>query len=154
MFPQKSVFPIDSEPSNRAQMLGDNRWLSQPAFPNAAAAEPPDNIDWAALAQQWIHMKETCHTIAPAPPSLMPVAPPPPRLTQTSSRDLGEEQGEAPMEVEHDDEQAEPAPSPPATLTAPPPPTNIFGSAKGWSNSHNESGRPSKWSSGGKSRAI
>lgn len=150
MFPQKNVFPIDSEPSNRAQMLGDNRWLSQTPFP--AAVDPPENIDWAALAQQWIHMKETCHTIAPAPPPLMPIAPPPPRLSAVPTRDMGEEQGEAPMEVEHDDEP--PAPSL-DNLTAPPPPTNLFGNSKNWANNQNEaSSRPSKWNSSGKSRTT
>ncbi|XP_055544065.1 arginine/serine-rich protein PNISR-like isoform X2 [Wyeomyia smithii] len=69
-----------------------------------------DQVDWAALAQQWIQMKETL------PASMVPAAPPPPIIsssyvsnTRESFSDCMhsgtiEEQGEAPMEVERDEE--------------------------------------------------
>lgn len=134
MFPHKNVFPVDSgDPSHRMQMIGDSQWLSQNAFPNVDA----DKVDWAALAQQWIHMKGTC---IPPPPIMVPCAPPPPKLS-VPTHDF-EEQGEAPMEVEHDDEPNESV----ANLTEPPPPTNIFPS-KVWANNQNDSNRPPKqWS--------
>lgn len=134
MFPHKNLYSVDSDPPDRAQMIGDNRWLSQNSFQNVDS----EKIDWAALAQQWIHMKEACHTIPPDPP-MIPNAPPPPRIS-VQIRDY-EEQGEAPMEVEHDDEPI------PVNLTAPPPPTNIFANAKNWTNSQNDGNRqPKQWS--------
>lgn len=70
----------------------ETHWpLNQAAYQNLAN----DQVDWAALAQQWIYMKETCTT------DELLTAPPPPII---SKPDL-EEQGEAPMEVEKDDEQ-------------------------------------------------
>lgn len=65
--------------------------LNQAAYQNLAN----DQVDWAALAQQWIHMKETCTT------DQLLAAPPPPIISKQNF----EEQGEAPMEVEKDDEQ-------------------------------------------------
>ncbi|XP_055684075.1 arginine/serine-rich protein PNISR isoform X2 [Lutzomyia longipalpis] len=89
------MFPID-----KAKMPGDAReknyqsttWSLNPqAYQNVSN----DMVDWAALAQQWIQMKETC------PSEDMPAAPPPPPL---SGSDF-EEQGEAPMEVVEKDEE-------------------------------------------------
>lgn len=75
-----------------------------------------DQVDWAALAQQWIHMKETCTT------DDMLAAPPPPIISssgggggaddepsassqgEASSSRLHEEKGEAPMEMDRDDD--------------------------------------------------
>lgn len=137
MFPHKNVFPVDSDPANRLQMIGDSQWLSQNAFANVDA----DQVDWAALAQQWIHMKGTC---IPAPPMLIPCAPPPPKLS-VPVHDF-EEQGEAPMEVEHDDEPHE---SITHVAEAPPPPTNLFAtSTKNYlpSSHPNDSNRqPKQW---------
>ncbi|XP_065089096.1 arginine/serine-rich protein PNISR isoform X2 [Ochlerotatus camptorhynchus] len=71
-----------------------------------------EQVDWAALAQQWIQMKETL------PADMVPAAPPPPIISEnygSNSRDsqpdggrLGsvEEQGEAPMEVERDEDHS------------------------------------------------
>lgn len=134
MFPHKNVFPVDSEPSNRLQMIGDSQWLAQNAFPNVDA----DTLDWAALAQQWIHMKGTC---IPAVPIMIPCAPPPPKIS-ASTHDF-EEQGEAPMEVEHDDE---PSDSVANLAVPPPPPTNLFSTSKNWANNQNDSNRqPKQW---------
>ena len=60
------------------------------------------SVDWAALAQQWIKMKET----------VVPPAPPPPLIidsTQTSS-DGG---GEAPMDMDTKEDEVPPAPPAP-----------------------------------------
>ncbi|XP_062536911.1 arginine/serine-rich protein PNISR-like [Armigeres subalbatus] len=69
-----------------------------------------EQVDWAALAQQWIQMKETL------PADMVPAAPPPPIISESygsNSRDSlpdgnltrsVEEQGEAPMEVERDED--------------------------------------------------
>lgn len=62
---------------------------------NPASYENAENVDWAALAQQWIHMQDTS-----APP---PSAPPPPTFTRTLAqvqRPIYEEKGEADMEVD------------------------------------------------------
>lgn len=67
--------------------------LNQAAYQNMAN----DQVDWAALAQQWIFMKETCTT------DELLTAPPPPII---SKHDFPDEKGEAPMEVEKDDEAA------------------------------------------------
>lgn len=80
------------------------------------AAMPAANVDWAALAQQWIQMRET---LPPDQLSLMPDAPPPPMISNMmppppSMIDDGEK-GEAPMEVERDDEE------PPAQWSRAPP---------------------------------
>lgn len=71
----------------------DTQWpLNQAAYQNVAN----DQVDWAALAQQWIYMKETCTT------DELLTAPPPPII---SKPDFHDEKGEAPMEVEKEDEQ-------------------------------------------------
>lgn len=63
-----------------------------------------ENVDWAALAQQWIQMKESCsmnnYGGNDNNDDNMPAAPPPPQI---STRDY-EEKGEAPMEVVKEDE--------------------------------------------------
>lgn len=71
-----------------------------------------EQVDWAALAQQWIQMKETL------PADMVPAAPPPPIISESygsNSRDSlpdgshmgsAEEQGEAPMEVERDEDHS------------------------------------------------
>lgn len=124
MFPHKGAFPPMGGPSNLAPtnipMIGDNQWLSQSAYQNIDV----DKVDWAALAQQWIHMKESC-TIGTEQPTI-PNAPPPPRFPNKITD--YEEQGEAPMEVEHEDEQTSQSneSSIDVNVTTPPPPTNIF----------------------------
>ncbi|XP_058825123.1 arginine/serine-rich protein PNISR isoform X2 [Topomyia yanbarensis] len=69
-----------------------------------------DQVDWAALAQQWIQMKETL------PANMVPAAPPPPIISDNYGSNSREsisdgvrsgtidEQGEAPMEVERDED--------------------------------------------------
>lgn len=63
------------------------------------------NVDWAALAQQWIQMKET---LPPEQMAMLPQAPPPPQISHEEFRNqqeiVQEEKGEAPMEVEKDEE--------------------------------------------------
>lgn len=66
--------------------------LNQAAYQNVAN----DQVDWAALAQQWIYMKETCTT------DDLLTAPPPPIISKPDFHN--EEKGEAPMEVEKEDE--------------------------------------------------
>ncbi|XP_043480893.1 arginine/serine-rich protein PNISR-like isoform X4 [Leptopilina heterotoma] len=61
-----------------------------------------DQVDWAALAQQWIKMKET----------VVPPAPPPPSIdTGQSDNDGG---GEAPMDMDTKDDDIPPAPPAPS----------------------------------------
>lgn len=65
---------------------------------NQATYENLDNVDWAALAQQWIHMQD----ITPPPP-----APPPPIFTTpgiVTRPQIYEEKGEADMDVSLADE--------------------------------------------------
>ncbi|KAJ6637005.1 Arginine/serine-rich protein PNISR [Pseudolycoriella hygida] len=66
--------------------------INQAAYQNLSN----DQVDWAALAQQWIYMKESY----PKDNSI-PSAPPPPSIS--SLRDF-DEKGEAEMEVEKEDE--------------------------------------------------
>lgn len=80
--------------------------------PNLYQHMSNDQVDWAALAQQWIQMKETL------PAEMVPSAPPPPIISDnygSNSRGSSsdgmrletiQEQGEAPMEVERDEEVA------------------------------------------------
>lgn len=69
--------------------------------PNLYQNMSNDQVDWAALAQQWIQMKETL------PPEMVPAAPPPPVISWNRSPEptttIGE-QGEAPMEVEREED--------------------------------------------------
>lgn len=59
-------------------------------------------VDWAALAQQWIKMKET----------VVPTAPPPPSINLlTVNNDGG---GEAPMDMDTKDDDIPPAPPAPS----------------------------------------
>lgn len=69
-----------------------NKDAANPGYPTQWALNPTayqnvdcSEVDWAALAQQWIAMKEAAAIVAPAPP--------PPKLDV--------EEGEAPMEVEN-----------------------------------------------------
>lgn len=96
MYPFKqSVKPL----LNNVKVTGKDEPLQWPLNPSAYQNVCNDEIDWAALAQQWIYMKETC------PYEGMPEAPPPPNISNSISRKAYEEKGEAPMEVEKDDEQ-------------------------------------------------
>lgn len=84
------MYPFKEEMMNTKN--SETHWpLNQAAYQNVSN----DQVDWAALAQQWIYMKETCTT------DELLAAPPPPII---SKQDF-EEQGEAPMEVEKEDEQ-------------------------------------------------
>lgn len=58
-------------------------------------------MDWAALAQQWIKMKET----------VVPPAPPPPTINPIYSANDGS--GEAPMDMDTKDDEVPPAPPAP-----------------------------------------
>lgn len=94
-------------PNNLGHIPGQWQMPQQSHYANIAA----ENVDWATLAQQWIHMRETF-------PTLMPAAPPPPTF---NSSQFGEEHGEAPMEVERDEEAAPAAPHWPIHSGGPPP---------------------------------
>lgn len=127
---------------NTMAMVGETQWMSQSAYQNAQQNIDLEKVDWAQLAQQWIHMKESCGVGADEPQMPQIQAPPPPRISHSIPE--YEEKGEAPMEVEHDDEPATAATVP--TVTAPPAPTNIFQStnwtaesSKSSSNSHSHS---------------
>lgn len=101
MYPFKSTFA----PLNSTSNLGNSSSSNDVQWPNKSSYQNVDleHVDWAALAQQWIHMKEVCPST-----ELMPDAPPPPNISKPDKIQLPahelEEQGEAPMEVERDDE--------------------------------------------------
>ncbi|OAD59170.1 Arginine/serine-rich protein PNISR [Eufriesea mexicana] len=78
--------------------------------PSAYQNMSNDQVDWAALAQQWIKMKETVVPPAPPPPTINPICP----GTDGS--------GEAPMDMDTKEDDVPPAP---------PAPT-ISGSAEAW----------------------
>ncbi|XP_031627004.1 arginine/serine-rich protein PNISR [Contarinia nasturtii] len=144
MYPHKGAFPpMGAAAPNLAPTnipIGDgNQWMSQSAYQNIDL----DKVDWAVLAQQWIHMKESC-TIGGTNEPSMPCAPPPPRFTNTISSNSNdyEEQGEAAMEIDHEDEQT-PNDSI-INVTAPPPPTNIFHQTSPPNNWNSESNSNSR----------
>uniref|UniRef100_A0A8D8HSS2 Arginine/serine-rich protein PNISR n=1 Tax=Culex pipiens TaxID=7175 RepID=A0A8D8HSS2_CULPI len=77
--------------------------------PNLYQNMSNDQVDWAALAQQWIQMKETL------PPEMVPAAPPPPPVISwnrsppaAAPLETIDEQGEAPMEVEKEEDPGQP----------------------------------------------
>lgn len=65
--------------------------------PNAYQNVDSSQVDWAALAQQWIAMKEAAAIVA--------VSAPPPPATKPDA-----EEGEAPMEVENPEHSDGPVP--------------------------------------------
>ncbi|KYN06224.1 Splicing factor, arginine/serine-rich 18 [Cyphomyrmex costatus] len=69
--------------------------------PSAYQNMSNDQVDWAALAQQWIKMKETVVPPAPPPPSINPIC----SITEGS--------GEAPMDMDTKDDDVPPAPPAP-----------------------------------------
>ncbi|KAL0116952.1 hypothetical protein PUN28_010079 [Cardiocondyla obscurior] len=69
--------------------------------PSAYQNMSNDQVDWAALAQQWIKMKET----------VVPPAPPPPNINPVCSTNDGS--GEAPMDMDTKDDDVPPAPPAP-----------------------------------------
>lgn len=123
MFPFKPSFHSANDPSNSHPTnfsIENNQWVNQAVYQNVDL----ESVDWAALAQQWIFMKETCPTV-----ETIPAAPPPPIISKPNERQQQKqfiEQGEAPMEVEPLDEHTEtattlqppPAPSPPKIFNA------------------------------------
>lgn len=138
MYPHKGAFPAIAGAPNlvtsTVPMVGDSQWMSQSAYQNIDL----DKVDWAALAQQWIHMKESCGVVSD---DLIPNAPPPPRLSSVLTD--YEEKGEAPMEVEHEEEQTSQTNENTANVTAPPPPTNIF-QTNNWNSEQNSRGHHQK----------
>ncbi|XP_058443190.1 arginine/serine-rich protein PNISR-like [Malaya genurostris] len=87
--------------------LVEGEWSS--LNPNLYQNMSNDQVDWAALAQQWIQMKETL------PANMVPAAPPPPIISDNyvsnsresipdGARSGSTEQGEAPMEVEREED--------------------------------------------------
>ncbi|XP_058063202.1 arginine/serine-rich protein PNISR-like [Anopheles bellator] len=98
--------------------LADTKWAT--FNPSLYQNMDNDQVDWGALAQQWIQMREAMPIVTSVPGMLPPGSilndgcsyPPPPRIIAY------EEQGEAPMEVEKDDDQSANLPLPPM----PPPP--------------------------------
>lgn len=135
MFPHKTAFSSITNSSNLAPnvvpIIGDNQWISQSAYQNVDTS----TVDWAVVAQQWIHMKESIGTVNND--EHFPIVPPPPRISQPIDY---EEQGEAPMEVEHDDEPIPSSRDNSMPLTVPPPPKNAF-SSNNWSKSSESSNR-------------
>lgn len=73
-----------------------NQW---PLNPAAYQNTPNEQIDWAALAQQWIIMKEA----GPPVPDQITAPIPPPTVLKVKKDNLAEG-GEAPMEVENEKE--------------------------------------------------
>lgn len=98
-----------------------------PGIGNALRSPAPVNmqgtIDWAQLAQQWIHMRDSATASAPQIANFglnMPIAPPPPIISnapeyhhteirpQTPKKQTHyEEHGEAEMDMDLEDEESE-----------------------------------------------
>ncbi|XP_030765984.1 arginine/serine-rich protein PNISR [Sitophilus oryzae] len=100
-----------------------------PINPAAYQNTPNDQVDWAALAQQWIIMKEA------GPPPIPGEQPVILNKESKSSKSYIDECGEAPMEVETDKDEAS-SWSSSALDNAPPPP-----GTEAWSNWN----PPSNW---------
>lgn len=110
IIPSAPVKNYQTTDAGNGGALVDNDWSS--LNPNLYQNMSNDQVDWAALAQQWIQMKETL------PANMVPAAPPPPIISNnygSNSRESFsdgmhtgsiEEQGEAPMEVEREEEHA------------------------------------------------
>lgn len=108
MAPVKNYQTVPSEGGSGGGAMLEGEWSS--LNPSLYQNMSNEQVDWAALAQQWIQMKETL------PADMVPAAPPPPIISDSygsNSRDSlpegghmgsAEEQGEAPMEVERDEE--------------------------------------------------
>lgn len=73
------------------------QWALNPATYNNVSS---DQVDWAALAHQWIIMKEA----GPPIPEQVPNVPPPPNISKGRKEQLNEG-GEAPMDVENDNDK-------------------------------------------------
>lgn len=136
MYPHKGTFPTmgGGPPTalNNLAMVGEAQWMSQSAYQNAQQNIDLDKVDWAQLAQQWIHMKESS-----GEPQIQMEAPPPPRFSQPIPE--YEEKGEADMEM--DDEPVTAATV--TAVTAPPAPTNIFQTSNWNSESANSNSNSS-----------
>uniref|UniRef100_A0A182VVB3 Arginine/serine-rich protein PNISR n=1 Tax=Anopheles minimus TaxID=112268 RepID=A0A182VVB3_9DIPT len=120
-----SALMSDNGPNQGAFVPGSNAF-SLAHYQNM----PNDQVDWAALAQQWIKMRETW--MQPMPTTI-PSPPPPPsfdrehvdsagdNVTQPRNRIVPcieyEEQGEAPMEVEREDDGDIPVPPMPPKIS-------------------------------------
>ncbi|XP_055585870.1 arginine/serine-rich protein PNISR-like [Uranotaenia lowii] len=104
-----TIHPVKSYQTTDSNSAESPGWSA--LNPNLYQNMSNSQVDWAALAQQWIQMKETL------PASMVPAAPPPPIISDnynSNSRDSSSdgfrttgsigEQGEAPMEVERDEE--------------------------------------------------
>ncbi|XP_063705421.1 arginine/serine-rich protein PNISR-like [Culicoides brevitarsis] len=94
-----------------------------PAF---YANTPNANVDWAQLAAQWIHMRET---LPSDQLNSFPEAPPPPSISllghqpsNAYNKHHDEVKGEAPMEVEKDEDDVIPSFDTSVPLIAPQPP--------------------------------
>lgn len=81
--------------SDSAESQSYTQWALNPAAYNNVGS---DAVDWAALAQQWIIMKEA----GPPMPDQMPNAPPAPTISKLHKKETLNEGGEAPMDVEND----------------------------------------------------
>lgn len=81
--------------SDSTESQNYTQWALNPATYQNVNTE---NVDWAALAQQWIIMKEA----GPPVPDQVPPAPPAPKISNKSNSESLKEGGEAPMDVEHD----------------------------------------------------
>ncbi|OXU23455.1 hypothetical protein TSAR_001639 [Trichomalopsis sarcophagae] len=96
---------------NQASMKMSEDMFEGKDYPTQWALNPAayqnmnsDQVDWAALAQQWIKMKETSIPPAPPPPSIAD------ELQCLSSNNGG---GEAPMDMDTKDDDIPPAPPAP-----------------------------------------
>lgn len=100
---------------NKEMFDGNKEYPTQWALnPSTYQGMSNDQVDWAALAQQWIKMKEV----------VVPPAPPPPCLSNNTSNNNydNDERGEAPMDMDTKDDDIPPAPPAP----------NISGNENNW----------------------
>lgn len=79
--------------SDSTESQNYTQWALNPTNYKSGSSE---QVDWAALAQQWIIMKEAG---PPVPDQVHLTAPPPPIISDASKNAL-QEGGEAPMDIE------------------------------------------------------
>lgn len=87
--------------SDSTESQNYTQWALNPsAYQNVSN----EQVDWAALAQQWIIMKEA----GPPVPEQATVAPTAPVISNKVKKEVLNEGGEAPMDVENEKEDVAP----------------------------------------------
>lgn len=114
--------------SDSTESQNYTQWALNPSTYQNVSSE---HVDWAALAQQWIIMKEA------GPPPVQQITVTPQQRSSSAKKDVQNEGGEAPMDVENDKEDDDVAP-PWTNVNVPPPGDSWTWNAQqqqwGWNN--------------------